>query len=296
MLTFRLAAGEVSGPVFTSTATSARVGSIIAWPPPGRGTFGSSSASIISARPKAAKAPVPLGDLVGRRVGPVAPGGLMRVGTIDQQFRPAGQVGQHRLGQRAHRADVLGDLLGLRCLAGRAQDQAEVGVGPAHRLGRKRIERLAHLFVADAARDVAARRTGGDDGVAALEQQARGDRQGLAGLGRTADLHQHGLAGGKPRDLPQKARSAGQPDEDAALPLHGPVDDGAKDGARSGLRPRAGRSAGPRAARPPSARRRADPGPRPARRRAPSCRPPDRQTRRGQKRRRFGQGQARRSR
>ena len=98
----------------------------------------------------------------------------MRVGAVDQQFRPAGQVGQHRLGQAAHRGDVFGDVVGFGLGAGRAQDQAQRrGRRPPCASAASASSASRVLFVADAARDVQAGRVGGDDGIAALEQQAR---------------------------------------------------------------------------------------------------------------------------
>ena len=125
MLAFRLAAGEVSGPVFTSTATRARVGSIIMWPPPGSATLGLQQRLDQLGHAEGGEGPVPVCDLVGRGVGPVAPSRFMRVGAIDQQFRAAGHVGQHGLGEVAHGGDVFGDLVILRAVAGGAQDQAQ---------------------------------------------------------------------------------------------------------------------------------------------------------------------------
>ncbi len=90
------------------------------------------------------------------------------------------------------------------------------------------------IIVADAARDVEARRVRRDDGKAAFEQDPRGDGDCLARFGVAGDLHEDRLTGGEALDLAQKGVAIGGGDEHAALALHRAVGDGAVNGAGAG--------------------------------------------------------------
>ena len=151
----------------------------------------------------------------------------MRAVAFDQPFRAGTRIGRHLPGQSQHVGDVVRDLILVRALAGRAQDQA---IGAAfHRLVGDLKKAVALVLVADRPRDIQARRVGGDDGKAALEQYLAGYRDRLARLGITADLHQQVRARRQPLDLAQKGRAVGCGQEHAALPLNRPVGTGTVD-------------------------------------------------------------------
>ena len=92
-----------------------------------------------------------LDHLVGVGHGPVAPCLLVGIGCIDQTFgRPVG-IGQNRLGQFAHRADIGGKGLCLNLLGGGTQDQPVILGRACHRLMGNLQKAVAFGLVADLA-------------------------------------------------------------------------------------------------------------------------------------------------
>ena len=89
----RPAASEVSAPVFTSTATSARVGSMKAVAPPGRARRGEKRGLDRFGRAMGLETTGGLDHFVGIGVGPVAPCRQMGVGRVEQAFGRALGVG-----------------------------------------------------------------------------------------------------------------------------------------------------------------------------------------------------------
>ena len=179
----------------------------------------------------------PLLDRIGGGGGPIAPGQVMRVRRIDEQFGIAFGVGGHRQGEIPHRGNVLGQRGLIGVFGGRAQDQPEMVGGRGHFLMRDFQQAIPFRVILDRARDVEAARLGRDDGIAALEKKPRGDGRGLAALADPGHLHQQRLTGGQSLGLAQESRDpVGHAQHHAALPLHGPVADRAQD--RTGLRRR----------------------------------------------------------
>jgi hypothetical protein len=137
--------------------------------------------------------------------GPVPPREKMCVGTVDKAFGAARLgIGQHLLGKLAHGRDVLGNGVFSGVFRSRAQDQP--GLRARHAGGRDLLQKDPGFLVPDPAGDVEARRVGGDDGEAALEQHAPGQRHRLARLGKSRDLHQHGRTRTQPFGLAKKPR------------------------------------------------------------------------------------------
>ena len=93
---------------------------------------------------------------------------------------------------------------------------------------------VTDVVILDTARDVQTGCIGRHNRVAALEQCLGGDRDRLARLGKSCDLHKDRLARCQPFDLAQKRRSIRRFQEHAALPFDGPIRNGAID--RTGAR------------------------------------------------------------
>ena len=179
----------------------------------------------------------------------------MRAGAIDQQFRPAVQIGQNRLGQIAHRGDVLGHRVVLGLVAGRAQDQAQ-------RLGRPRpCQRSASA--SSAARGSSSGCGGvmfrpGAPGVTMAKRDLNSSRvvtgMALPGSAGPETCTSSALPGRDARRSGAESPTAlGQLHEHAALPLHRAVGHGAVDRAGQRTHRPRGRSPALPAGHPPSA-------------------------------------------
>ena len=157
----------------------------------------------------------------GQRMGAVAFGQRLGFGAL--------RFGHDRRGEVLHGCDVLGDLVLCRMGTGGPQDQAHAIRVVEDAVGHRQ-QRVALVVIGDLAADVQSRLAGGDDGIAALEQDAVCHRHGLAVLGVAGDLHQHRLAGTQALGAAQKGRAARwQTQHHPALPLQWPVADAAKD-------------------------------------------------------------------
>ena len=124
---------------------------------------------------------------------PLAPRDAMRAVAFGQclGFGAFG-VAQNGAGQIGHGLNVFGNVVVRRTLTAGAQDQTEVVLHLCMADGRNAG---AFFFVLNGAAHVDARRAGGHDGIAALEQNAVGDRNGLGAFSVARDLHQHRLTG-----------------------------------------------------------------------------------------------------
>ena len=237
-LALSAAAGERSPPVLTSTATSARVGSTVIEPWP------SAHQRLRERRDLLPDAGVGerrrrLAQAVARlRASRAAPRRRRRA------RRAAAAAGRRRRPSAAHSARSAAISAAISASSalggGGAQDQAERRVGPGHRRVGERGERGAAVGVAQAAGEVAAGGAGGQDRGAALQQQPRGDRRRLAGLGPAGDLHQQRPPGRGRLAAAQEAGRARRRGRRSTPPsaLHRPAGHGAVD--RLGARRRVG--------------------------------------------------------
>ncbi len=208
MFAFSPAAGEVSPPVLTSTATSARVGSTDTRRR--RPAAPSAAAARRSSRRRrdAAKRAVALVDRVRRR--PVAPGQFVRARAVQQQLR---RGRSHRRGRSRRVRRGARPRRGPRSSPASAAAERRIRPAPLGQVAPRRQVRQAPPASSSSRIARETLRPGAPGvtmAIAALEQQPRRHRHGLARLGMARHLHQQRLAGGDAARLAQEGVPLGQ--------------------------------------------------------------------------------------
>ena len=204
----------------TSTATSARVGSMTIEPWPS-GTTGRLSVSTSSQAPASASAPaarrsgVP-GSAQSRSASAAAPGaGRASPGA------PGAASASHSAPQRR---GLGGDLRVRRVGGRRAQDQPQAGIRARHRRLGQRRQPGATLRIVQRSGHVDARRPRREDREAALQEHPHGDRRRLARLRPAAHLHEERPPRRRELRPAQEAREpASEIDDHPAEALHRPA-------------------------------------------------------------------------